>query len=219
MKLILVAGLGGAIGSTLSTALSYGDNTSTRLGMVTHSPKFNKLNIDFDDFDEFVIAGWDVNKANMINNVYKHACVPNQVVSLSETQLQKIQIRSGLIPHKTIIDEWFSNELAWLETFRSDNNITSTVIVNLCSTEPIVIECHTDWSSISSLKWSNPSVAVSRLYFRFAIESGAHFINFTPNFCEIEPLTTMAKENGLLYSGRDGKTGQTFENFAGTRFS
>src|ERR1017187_8647200 len=35
MKLILVAGLGGAIGSTLAAALAYGGGTTTHLGMVT----------------------------------------------------------------------------------------------------------------------------------------------------------------------------------------
>ena len=48
MKLILVAGLGGAIGSTLAATLVYGEVPNTRMGMVTHSPKFSKLDLPLD---------------------------------------------------------------------------------------------------------------------------------------------------------------------------
>lgn len=210
MKLILVAGLGGAIGSTLAAALTYGGGQSTHLGMVTESPKFKKLGLPLDDFDNLLISGWDISPLDLHEQASRHSCIPENTLTLIASSLKHIQPRLGLIPEETLISDWFEQELAWLHHLRQEKAITSVVLVNLCPTAPAVFDAQADWGEITRLSWNTPSVTTGRLYFRFAIEAGAHFINFTPNACEIEPLTAMALNRGLLYSGRDGKTGQTF---------
>jgi myo-inositol-1-phosphate synthase len=70
-----------------------------------------------------------------------------------------------------------------------------------------MIDC--DWHSLEGIA-SGDVASVSALYFRLAIEAEAHFINFTPNNIEVPPLRELAEAAGLIYAGRDGKTGQTF---------
>lgn len=210
MKLILVAGFGGAIGSTLAAALAHGGGTTTNLGMVTHSPRFKKLGLPLDDCDDFMIAGWDLTQADLYEQARRHSCVQNEVITLIVPTLKRMQPRLGLVSGETPIQSWFEEELAWLQHLRQERSITSVVLVNLCPTAPAAPSNQSEWEEITRLNWNEPSVTAGRLYFRFAIEAGAHFINFTPNDCEIEPLTELARARGLLFSGRDGKTGQTF---------
>lgn len=210
MKLILVSGLGGAIGSTLAAALAYGESNSTHLGMVTHSPKFKKLGLSLDGDEDFVIAGWDLTQLDLDKQVRRHSCVPQEVIALITPTLKHMQPRLGLVPSETPIQSWFEQEIVWLRHLRQERAITSIVLVNLCPTAPAAPSDQSDWEDIARFNWDDPAVTVSRLYFRFAIEIGAHFINFTPNDCEIESLMELARAKGLLFSGRDGKTGQTF---------
>lgn len=210
MKLILVAGLGGAIGSTLAAALTHGGGPTTHLGMVTHSPRFKKLGLPLDDYEDFVIAGWDLSQLDLHEQVRRHSCVPEEVIALIAPTLKRMQPRLGLVPDETPITHWFEQELAWLQGLRQEHAITSIVLVNLCPTAPAAPGDQSDWKEIARLNWNDPAVTAGRLYFRFAIEAGAHFINFTPNDCEIESLMELAWAKGLLFSGRDGKTGQTF---------
>ena len=210
MKLILVAGLGGAIGGTLASVLSHGENTETRLGMVTHSPKFKNLDLPFEENDGLLVAGWDLNNLDLFEAVQRHGCVPNSIYRDIELPLRRIPLRKGLVTGETDIQEWFKAEAEWLDAFKRDRGITGIVLVNLCPTTAAASDTPINWENVVDLDWRDSGVTVGRLYFRFAIEVGAHFINFTPNACETDNLTRLAGDRNLVVSGRDGKTGQTF---------
>ncbi len=209
-----IAGLGGAIGSTVSVGLAVGDSEETvKVGMVTESSVIKKLNLDFPLLDSIIIDGWDLKTDNLYTSALNQKVCPIELIENAKEKLEKLIPRNAYNKENETIEEWILREVNYIKEKCSQNNVEQVVVVNLCPTEPYSLQCDDDdvnWEDLSSLQLNSKGVTLSRIYFRLAIEADAHFINYTPNIAETKKLKKLAEKKGVLYCGRDGKTGQTF---------
>lgn len=212
--LICIAGLGGAIGSTIAVGLSVTNSTnSIKKGMVTESPIIKSLGLEFPSLETIIIDGWDIERENLYNIAKKQEICPDHFISNSKDKLKNIIPRMGITENVSSIKDWIINETNYIKEVCEKNNIGEIIIINLCPTEPFSLQHDSDeidWEKLDSINFNLKGITLSRLYFRLAIEIGAHFINFTPNLAETRALKKLAEERGIAYCGRDGKTGQTF---------
>ncbi|NJP68461.1 inositol-3-phosphate synthase [Streptomyces spiramenti] len=100
-----------------------------------------------------------------------------------------------------------------LASFRERNSLEQVVVVNLASTEAPV-EPHAAHRSLAELRAALESGAEilppSALYAYAAFEAGCGYVNFTPSVgASLPALDEFAREAGVPYAGRDGKTGET----------
>jgi myo-inositol-1-phosphate synthase len=212
--LMCIAGLGGAIGSTVSVGLAVADSEETvKMGMVTESPIIKKLGLAFPSLNSILIDGWDVKTDNLYTLARKQKICPAELIEKSKKKLECIIPRQAYNIKIETVEQWIKRESAYIKDKCSKNNVEQAVIVNLCPTEPYSLQCNeneVDWEDLSAIQLNSKGVTLSRLYFRLAIEAGAHFINYTPNIAETEKLQELSEKRKILYCGRDGKTGQTF---------
>lgn len=212
--LMCLAGLGGAIGSTVSVGLSVADfDGSVKLGMVTESQIIKKMGLDFPPFESIIIDGWDVKTENLYISSKNQNICSKELVERAMEKLENLIPRKAYNIEKESIEEWITRESNYVKEKCSQNNIKQAVIVNLCPTEPYSLQTgdnDVNWEDLSTLQLNSKGITLSRIYFRLAIEAGAHFINYTPNAAETESLKELADKKDILYCGRDGKTGQTF---------
>ena len=212
-KIILaIAGLGGAIGSTIGVGLSQpSSRLNTRLGLPCESPRIKKLNLDLVDLSDIRLTGWDIKNQNLYECSKQCAAVNSHSISESKEYLRAIEPRQGIgnqIPNK-----WIKKEKEHLLQMKKRYNASALVVVNLLPTEEYALQTtknEPNWSNWET--WENlpENITPSRMFFLIAILAGAHYVNFTPNIAETPDLCTMAEKTGILYCGRDGKTGQTF---------
>lgn len=209
-----IAGLGGAIGSTVSVGLAVADAEETaKIGMVTESPIIKKIGLDFPSLNSILIDGWDLKTDSLYSSASKQKICPVELVEKSKKKLESLFPRNAYNRERETIEQWIKRETEYIKNKCSKNKIEQAVIVNLCPTEPYSLQNNkdeVDWEDLSSIQLNSKGVTLSRIYFRLAIEAGAHFINYTPNIVETEKLQELAKKRGIVYCGRDGKTGQTF---------
>ncbi|MES1243477.1 MAG: inositol-3-phosphate synthase [Acidobacteriota bacterium] len=210
--LIMVAGLAGAVGSTLAAGLSMPPEEIAGFGVATESPLVRASGCRLLPFSSMSIHGWDMNQDTLYASCKRHRICPPEVLSKAKQRLQRIKPRKGIELQRESIGDWIRREAAHLNRKRRREDWRHVILVNLCPTEPVPkqdADERIDWRNLDELELG-ASYSVSQIYFRLAIEARAHFINFTPNPAEITPLRELAEEKGLIYAGRDGKTGQTF---------
>jgi myo-inositol-1-phosphate synthase len=184
-----------------------------RIGMVTESKGIKDLGLDFLSLDSILIDGWDRKTDNLYSSAKNHMICPSGLIEKSKGKLKSIIPRNPPKENLETLKDWIQRECEYIKEKCSKNNIEQAVIVNLCPTEPYSLQCDdkkVPWENLSPIQLNLKGVTISRLYFRLAIEAGAHFINYTPNIAETEKLKKLAEKKGILFCGRDGKTGQTF---------
>jgi len=212
--LMCIAGLGGAIGSTVSVGLSIADSDdSVNLGMVTESPIIKKMNLDLPLLKSIRVIGWDIKRDSLYQSAKEQKICPAEAIKKAGNKLKNLIPRNAYREESGSIEEWIKDEARYIRQECDKNEIEQTTMINLCPTEPYstqVDDQDVDWEDLSTIKMGKSGITLSRLYFRLAIEAGIHFINYTPNIAETEKLQKLAKEKGIIYCGRDGKTGQTF---------
>jgi myo-inositol-1-phosphate synthase len=208
----MVAGLGGAVGSTFAAGLSVPLEGIRNLGVATESPLVRAIGCQLLPLESIIVDGWDINQENLYSACQRHRICPPEILSKVERHLRRVNPRKGVDAKQKSVGNWIRREAARLKARRQRENLDHIVLVNLCPTEPAPeqnTDEQIDWSNLDQLD-NDASLSVSCIYFRLAIESRAHFINFTPNPAEATTLRELAEEAGLIYAGRDGKTGQTF---------
>jgi myo-inositol-1-phosphate synthase len=101
-----------------------------------------------------------------------------------------------------------------LNTFRTRNDLSRVVVVNVSSTEAPVDPhvAHEDPSVLMDTLDSGVGVLPpSSLYALAAIEAGCGFVDFTPSVgARLPALETLAEQHEVPLAGSDGKTGETF---------
>src|SRR4051812_16997005 len=210
--LVAVAGLGGAVGSTFAAGLSLPTVDQDGLGLATESPLIRALDCELPPISSFRIDGWDLRTENLLSVCRRHGICPSEALAKGKENLLAIVPRKGVTSEAFPVGMWIRREAEYLRTRMELEAISHLIIVNLCPTEPCTAQLavtDTDWTKLDRLGIGLP-LPVSAIYFRLAIEAGAHFINFTPNVAETPALRELAEEAELIYAGRDGKTGQTF---------
>ena len=97
--------------------------------------------------------------------------------------------------------------------FINDNKCDLTIMVNLSSTEKTVNlnNVHNNIKEFEKgLLEDSLDITTSMIYAYAAFKNGCHYINFTPSISsEIPALDELALKNGVVHTGKDGKTGQT----------
>jgi myo-inositol-1-phosphate synthase len=208
--LVAVVGLNGAVGSTFAAGLCLPADESTTFGMATESPCVRALGLNLLPLKAMSLDGWDLGEENVFSACARHGICSDRILAQAERQLRTIVPRRGAEGRMRTLGDWIHREAEYLLNRKAREHLDHIVIVNLCPTEAKErAGSDLDWADLRRLR-AAARVPISRIYFRLAIEAGAHFVNFTPNHAEVSALRALAEEAGLLYVGRDGKTGQTF---------
>ena len=163
--------------------------------------------------NSILIDGWDVKTDNLYTLARKQKICSVELIEKSKKKLESLIPRNAYNKEIETIEQWIKREADYIKNKCFENKIEQAVILNLCPTEPYSLQCNdedVDWDDLIFIELNSKGVTLSRLYFRLAIEAGAHFINYTPNIAETEKLQKLAEKREILYCGRDGKTGQTF---------
>ncbi len=209
--LVAIAGLCGAVGSTVAAGIASRGGATPGLGMATESPLIKALGIEFLELDSIMLDGWDLHEETLLSACRHHRICPIEAIASAKPLLRKLVPRIGVHSATPDIADWILREAGRLRHRMDIEGFNHLILVNLCPTEPPLV--HTmapgpDWRQLRNLP--RESLSPSAIYFRLAIEAGAHFINFTPNMAEVPVLCELADKANLIYAGRDGKTGQTF---------
>jgi myo-inositol-1-phosphate synthase len=209
--LVAIAGLGGAVGSTVAAGIASLGGETPGLGMATESPLIQALGIDLLGLDSIILDGWDMSNENLFFACRRHGICPSESIAKAEMLLQRLVPRIGVHAGIPDIADWIAREAERLRHRKESAGVSHLILVNLCPTESPLLQTIAqglDWSQLRSLP--KESLSPSAVYFRLAVEAEAHFVNFTPNTAEVPILCELAERANLIYAGRDGKTGQTF---------
>jgi myo-inositol-1-phosphate synthase len=98
--------------------------------------------------------------------------------------------------------------------FKESNRLDRVIVVNVSSTEPPPPDDVRTWNWSEVQKSltgkSHSELPASTLYAIAAMQSGSHFVNFTPSIgSDLPGLDEYARKQQVLHVGRDGKTGET----------
>jgi len=202
--LLLVAGIKGAIGSTLAVAVSAlraGD--ASVAGSLTSRDKFT----DILPVDALHVAGWDNRDEDLTACAGSGHVLPPTVMQAYGAALADIPVLKA--PGGQGLDRQVETLEADIEAIKSQFPGSQPVLVNLLpAASGVDPDRATDLASLKQCVTSEnlPDLA----YVLAAIRCGVPVVNFTPNSVELDPVVALAETAGVPLAGRDGKTGQTY---------
>lgn len=233
---ILFVGCGGAVASTAAAGIElFRKGAAPRVGLLSETGVFEDARggealfreaLGLVDLENLVVGGWDICARDLYAAAASKRAVARHLLALVEPELAAIvpmatpsagrfddfEHADNVIPtssHRETV-AILTRQIA---DFRKRTGVRSVVVVNVASTEPAIDEglsCYDDEAAYEAcLGTAAPQLLPSMLYFQAAIESGSGWVNFTPSVAEIPVLRRRAKERGIPFAGRDGKTGQT----------
>jgi myo-inositol-1-phosphate synthase len=205
-----------------------------RTGLVTELPVFQDLPLP--ELGSFVVGGHDIRATSYVDSAeefrrnsgvfaaeWMTAC-RDDLTAASE------RVRPGTLygADRTIsgLGNWAvpqSSETARqavdrigadLAAFVESESIDHLIVLNIASTEPPFVpgEDHERWSALrAALENGGPNLIPASAVYAIAAFLGGHtYINFTPSVgASLPALGELARANGSLYAGKDGKTGET----------
>jgi myo-inositol-1-phosphate synthase len=232
---IWLVGAFGGVGTSIAlglAALRRGLTSTT--GLVTELPKFRQLR--FASFDACVIGGHDVRRTSFCQSaaeLHKNSRVfSTELLAQCATDLQEWSqnVRPGVLALSGRPVEQFADwhgttgaksSLDLIATLADDlaefahrHGLEHTVVLNVASSEPMV-SIGPELESWSRLEPAlrDPGrhpIPASSLYALAACRSRASYVNFTPSLgLDAPALEECARQAGILYAGKDGKTGET----------
>ncbi len=215
------------------TALRKGLTDTT--GHVTSLPPFAKL--DLIQWDELVVGGHEIRDTSYAAEarilVEKSHVFNEKTLAAIAPQLSKFDgnIRPGTLVNVGAKIESLAGPAALklrketaaqavarlakdIQDFKTKEKLDRVVVVNVSSTEPPPPDVVRTWKWAEiqkSLAAKAPSpLPASTLYAIAAMQSGSHFVNFTPSIgSDLPGLDEYAHLQNTLHVGRDGKTGET----------
>ncbi len=203
--LIIIAGVRGAIGSTLavSAALLESDPQAI-LPYLTVLERFPLCGPPL----RLAIAGWDVADRGIADALARHRVVPREMWQPLLPALERMPVRAfpSAADRLAARVEALSSDIA---SFRAMHPGLPAVLVNLLPAAPLAELAHLE--SLEALLAAPEALALPDLaYVLAALRSGIAVVNFTPNEVELPVVIREAESRGVPICGRDGKTGQTF---------
>ncbi|MDA8137094.1 MAG: inositol-3-phosphate synthase [Desulfobacteraceae bacterium] len=203
--LILVAGIKGAIGTTLSLAVAAMRNRDASiLNSLTTAAKFANLGDPF----QVQIAGWDTHADSIAEAIQRHGVVPESYWCPHAPFLSHVEIGAAPPDNISLADQ--------VEVIKQDMRLymahyptAQPVLVNLLPAAWDVTQLHRMESLEELLKMKTPGIP-DLAYALSALLLGIPIVNFTPNSIELPLICHEALQRGVPLAGRDGKTGQTF---------
>jgi len=217
--LLYIAGLSGCVGTTVAAGVSAwkeealldSEAMGLKLGLLTETDPIRESSLDLPCVGDFVVGGWDRTAGNLARHADAYGICPPEVLHAVAPALRNLQPRPSY-PEVGPVREWIKRETTHLRQRARQCRADTIIVANLCPTEPLDVQTEdtgVDWTHLT-VDSTSRGVTPSRIFFRLAIEAGAHYLNFTPNHAETRELRGLAENKELLFCGRDGKTGQTF---------
>jgi len=199
--LLLVAGIKGAIGSTLALATK----------VLAREPGQVRPFLTTDGFagipgfpEEIHIAGWDTRSESLETVIEDHGVVPPFFGMDAQQELASVKVKPapdagmGLLKQSDAVQKD-------IDLFCRRFPDARPVFINLL---PACSDCRME--TMDDFKTAPGNLFPDLSYAMAAVRSGVPVVNFTPNDITRPFLVEAAKENGVPLAGRDGKTGQTY---------
>ncbi|WP_461020079.1 inositol-3-phosphate synthase [Streptomyces daliensis] len=196
----------GARGSVATTAIAGCAAVAAELhpatGMVTGTEAFAGCGLP--PLDSLVFGGHDTDTCPLpkrAENLAEEGVLPYGLPSAVRAELEAADAavrQGGPQPDDPRGEEELIAAFADdIRAFTREHRVARTVVVNVASTEP-------------APEPGDTSLPASSLYAAAALRAGSPYVNFTPSTGLHHPrLAEAARDSGLPYAGRDGKTGQT----------
>jgi myo-inositol-1-phosphate synthase len=231
---VWLVGAYGGVGASLALGISALKNQMTRpVGLTTVCDPFSR--IPFVDWSDLVLGGHEVRSSDFraaavdlhrSTNVFSTALLTECAPDLEEWSNN---VRPGLIrrsgrpveafsnwqgvPRDLPVSEQVARLAADIREFTKRCGLEYTIVANVSSSEPTP---KTNWEGLSwkeiakELASADAPLPASSVYALAAVEAGAGYINFTPSLgLSLPGFEERAKELGVSYCGKDGKTGET----------
>lgn len=188
---------------------------------ITGSADFSDLNLI--TLDDMVFGGWDYRSATMTECLEEYRTLPVSVIdrisNVNSTPVYKGVWTAKDIPVEKKFDYLYfpssiQDGIAYIKStivdFRVRNQLETVIVVYLGSPSKAVDEQMLVATYEQIIHSAVESVPSSLLYAMAALESGAHFVDFTPSeTLDFSFINELAIQNNVQLSGRDGSTGQT----------
>jgi myo-inositol-1-phosphate synthase len=203
--LLLVAGLGGAIGTTVAAAATLMQVRPEQVAPYLTTPVCAP---DLPAPMAFQVAGWDTQPRPLVEALAESAIVPGGIWREVRSGIEAVPLLSAPpvgAPLKIRVETLLTD----IEELRRRWPHHRPVLANLlpAAVDPDLTACTT---LEALLAHPDAGTLPDLAYVLAALKAGIPVINFTPNRVEIPPVAAMAAAAGVPLLGRDGKTGQTF---------
>lgn len=207
----------GARGSVATTAISgllaLRAGLAPPTGCVTLRPEFARAPLP--RWEDFVVGGHDVVSTPLEKTAERLAqagVLPPHLLGTIAAGLRAVdaEIRDGYQPDGEVQAGAARRIAADIGGFRERHDLARVVVVNVASTEPPAM-FGGDLAALEAAM-SEPGAVLppSSLAAYAALRAGCPFVDFTPSTgIALPALDELARELGLPYAGRDGKTGET----------
>lgn len=212
----------GARGSVATTAVVGAAAVTAGLtpptGCVTESPDFAGTGLP--GLGDLVFGGHDVADITLTKRaeqLVRSGVIPAQLPGLVADDLAAAdaEIRPGIrVPDDTHDQAAAAAAIAAdITAFRERHGLDRVVVINVASTEPPV-QAHPAHGSLAALSGALASgtdvLPASSVYAYAALGAGCSYVDFTPSTgAHLPALDELARDRGVPYAGRDGKTGET----------
>jgi len=231
---IWLVGVKGGVACTAIVGLAaLKKNLIGSAGLVSQLPQFQHIGLL--DWDQFAVAGHEIRRATLADEVLRLAAenriVTKELIEQCRPELDEIErrIRPGTIfnvgptiaaladadmPSPESPREAIERLRQDMADFVKDKGLEHLVVVYLASTEPpVAVESLPGtWAELDRLL-DNPQkcpLRASSLYAIAALGAGHSFINFTPSLGSgCSAIDELARRWNTRHYGCDGKTGET----------
>jgi myo-inositol-1-phosphate synthase len=231
----LVGARGGVAVTTIAGLVAHRLGLTDGTGLVSELPQFKRLPLP--RWGDFVVGGHEIRSAPLVDELERlhreSRVLSPAIVESCRPELEKIdaEIRPGTLwnvgpriaeladlhPPKSADESTPRGVIKRLQAdltdFRERHALSTVVVVNITSTEPLP-PGHAwpeTWAAVeASLAGSDCPLPASSLYAIAALDLGLPYVNFTPSLGALPAgIDELARRRGTCHAGRDGKTGET----------
>ncbi len=204
--LLLVAGVKGAIGTTLATAVgALPDRPDMVLPYLTTANRFDNLG----HCASVTLAGWDSSPGSITDAIARHGVLPDGFWKPNESAINALTVMNAPADTGTIGDQ-VKQLTADIARCRESFPNARCVLVNLLPAACDITDASRYAHMDELMNERAGAVLPDAAYVAAAVASGVPVVNFSPNTVELPAIIRRAVENGVPLAGRDGKTGQTY---------
>ena len=209
----------GARGSVATTAVSgllaFRAGLMPVTGCVTAQPEFRGVGLP--SWSNLIVGGHDVVNTPLDKRaelLAQAGVLPHHLLAPIATGLREVDSGIRLVSYDGSQADTAWRMAADISAFRERYGLARVVVVNVSSTEPPAPPApeHADLAALETAL-ADPHRTVlppSSLAAYAALSSGCPFVDFTPSTgITLPALQELARQKGLPYAGRDGKTGET----------
>jgi len=204
--LLLVAGIKGAIGTTLAAAVAtMQENPQLVLPGLTTADKFPFMG----DCPSVAVAGWDLPADAIVGAIARHGVLPEGMWQPYESLLAQMSVFDA--PETRISIAGQVKQLQGdIQRCRERFPDAQPVMVNLLPATCDISDPARFTTVDRLLNEPGGGILPDLAYVIAAIDAGIPVVNFTPNTLELPAICSFARTNRVPIAGRDGKTGQTY---------